>query len=195
MGRPRQRTPELRDRVIVAAQTTLAQRGVQGFTTKHVADDAGTSVPAIYELFGDKAGLVRELFFAGFRQLAAALATVAVTPDARADLAALVRSYRAFARAYPGLTKVMFSEPFADFQPTPSDIAAADTSRRVLLRVVRRCVASGAINADPVDAAHVALATVQGLALQEAAGWLGRSRASCDRRWELAIAQLVGSTR
>jgi hypothetical protein len=30
-----------------------------------------TSVPAVYELFGDKAGLVREIFFEGFRRLGA----------------------------------------------------------------------------------------------------------------------------
>jgi AcrR family transcriptional regulator len=191
MGRPRQRTPELRDRIIVAAQATLARTGAQGFTTKQVADDAATSVPAIYELFGDKAGLIRELFLLGFRRLAEALAAVPVTTDPGVDLAMLARAYRMFARTNPGLIKVMFAEPFADFRPTAEDIVSADTSRRIILRVVRRCVDAGLIDADPIDVAHVVLATVQGMAAQEAAGWLGKSRASCDRRWELAIAQLV----
>ncbi len=195
MGRPRQRTPELRERIVVVAQATLAQRGVAGFTTKQIAEDADTSVPSIYELFGDKSGLIRELFVVGFQQLAGALSAVPVTSDARSDFGALIRCYRSFAQANPGLIKVMFSEPFADFRPGAGDVAAADTSRRIILRVVRRCVDAGVMMADPVDAAHVVLALVQGLAAQEAAGRLGRSRASCDRRWELAIGQLLGSTR
>ena len=43
--------------------------GIAGFTTRRVAQEAETSTPAVYELFGDKAGLVREVFFEGFRLL------------------------------------------------------------------------------------------------------------------------------
>lgn len=56
--RPKQRTPELRDEVLRVALTMLATDGVEGFTTRRVASGASTSVPAVYELFGDKAGLV-----------------------------------------------------------------------------------------------------------------------------------------
>jgi AcrR family transcriptional regulator len=47
----------------------LATEGVAGFTTRRLAAAASTSTPAVYELFGDKAGLLRELFYEGFRQL------------------------------------------------------------------------------------------------------------------------------
>jgi len=67
--RAKQRTPELRDRVLQVAVSMLADEGFGGFTTRKVAQGAATSVPAVYELFGDKAGLVREVFFEGFRQL------------------------------------------------------------------------------------------------------------------------------
>jgi AcrR family transcriptional regulator len=69
MPRPKQRTPQLRDRVLQAAVDTLTNSGVAGFTTRKVAEGAGTSTPAVYELFSDKAGLVREVFFEGFRML------------------------------------------------------------------------------------------------------------------------------
>ena len=65
MPRPKQRTPELRDHVLHVALATLAADGVTGFTTRNVARQAQTSTPAVYELFGDKAGLVREVFFEG----------------------------------------------------------------------------------------------------------------------------------
>ena len=69
MPRPKQRTPELRDRVLQVAVSTLNQDGLSGFTTRRVAEQAGTSVPAVYELFQDKSGLLRAVFFEGFRML------------------------------------------------------------------------------------------------------------------------------
>ena len=71
MPRAKQRTPELRDRVLDVAITTLGEEGIARFTTRRVAERAGTSVPAVYELFDDKAGLVRAMFFEGFRLLGA----------------------------------------------------------------------------------------------------------------------------
>jgi hypothetical protein len=48
---------------------------------------------------------------------------------------------------------------------------------------------------DPTDIAHVLLALAQGLARQETAGWLGRSQASTDRRWDLAVAAVLQGLR
>lgn len=56
-----------------------------------------------------------------------------------------------------GIAQVMFPRTFAGFDPGPDEVA------------------------------HVLLALAQGLAAQETAGWLGTSRASMDRRWDLAI--------
>ena len=83
MPRAKQRTPELRDRVLDVAITTLGEEGIARFTTRRVAERAGTSVPAVYELFDDKAGLVRAMFFEGFRLLGAELAKIPQT-DSRA---------------------------------------------------------------------------------------------------------------
>ncbi len=71
MPRAKQRTPELRDRLLEVAVATLNDEGVARLTTRRVAEQAGTSVPAVYELFDDKAGLVRAIFFEGFRMLGA----------------------------------------------------------------------------------------------------------------------------
>ncbi len=186
MPRLKQRTPELRAHVLVAAEATLA-RGVEGFTTKQIATDAETSVPAIYEMFGDKNGLLRELFFVGFRKLATAAAEVPTSDHPRADVLALARAYRSFSLAHPSLSKLMFSQPFASFAPTVDDLAAADASRRTLVKAVRRCIKAGVVHGDAVDVSHVFLALVHGLIGQEAAGWLGEGKASCDRRWDLAL--------
>src|SRR5580700_12227963 len=115
MPRTKQRTPELRDRVLVAAVELLAEEGAAGLTARSLAARAATSPPALYELFGDKSGVVRELYFEGFRQLFAELAALGETADPIADLWTLSAAYRRFIRGNRVLAEVMFSRPFTDF--------------------------------------------------------------------------------
>jgi AcrR family transcriptional regulator len=187
VARPKQRTPELRERVLAAALSMLASDGPGALTTRAVARAAGTSVPAVYELFGDKGGLMRELFFAGFRRLHERLLAETATGDPRSDLVSIGRAFRAFARAEPALAQLMFSRPFAPFDPGPADAQAGAAVRDLVVERVTASVQAGVLAGDSADIAHVLLATVQGLAVQEAGGWLGTSAASVERRWQLAV--------
>jgi AcrR family transcriptional regulator len=177
----------LRDRVVQVAVSMLADEGLGGFTTRKVAQGAATSIPAVYELFGDKAGLVREVFFEGFRQLRGRFDHLDDTDDPRADLVRLFEVFRAFVRENPVLTQVMYSRPFGDFDPGPDDAAATGSVRRYITGHVRRCIDAGVLVGDETDIAHVLLGLAQGLAAQETAGWLATSQASADRRWSLAF--------
>jgi len=191
MPRPKQRTPQLRDRVLQTAVDMLAEGGVAGFTTRKVAEGAGTSTPAVYELFGDKAGLVREMFFEGFQMLRQRLDEAGTSGDPRADMVAVVPVLREFAQDNPALARLMFSRAFAEFDPGPSERQAGAAVREFIVARVRRCTDAGVISGDPADIAHILLAVAQGLMLQETAGWLGTSSASVNRRWNLATAALV----
>jgi AcrR family transcriptional regulator len=191
MPRPKQRTAQLRQQVLQAAVDMLTSDGVTGFTTRNVAAEAGTSTPAVYELFGDKAGLVREMFFEAFRMLYRRLDALAATDDPGADLSAVIPVLRTFAHDNPGLALLMFSRPFAEFEPGPSERQAGAAVREFIVARVRRCVDAGIISGDPVDIAHILLAIAQGLIAQETAGWLGSSSTSMNRRWSLATAALL----
>jgi AcrR family transcriptional regulator len=191
--RTKLRTADLKVRLLASAVATLETEGVAGLTTRRVASGASTSTPAVYELFGDRAGLVRELFFEGFRRLAEHLREAGQSADPVEDLVGLVEAYRAFVLANPGLAQIMFARPFADFDPGPEEALAGREARRMVLDRVQRCIEAGAIEGDREDVAHVLLALAQGLAAQEAAGWLGSGRASRDRRWRLGVeATLAG---
>jgi AcrR family transcriptional regulator len=189
--RAKQRTEQLREHIVQAAVAMLAADGVGAFTTRKVAEQARTSPPAVYELFGDKAGLVREVFFEGFRLLGDCFGRLRESDDPRADLLRAVQVFRAFARGNPVLTQVMFSRPFADFDPGPAEVEAGAATREFIVHRVQRCIRAGIIDGDPADIAHGLLALAQGLAMQEAAGWLGSSRASVNRRWNLAVRALL----
>ncbi len=191
MPRPKQRTPELRDRVLQVAVSTLNQDGLSGFTTRRVAEQAGTSVPAVYELFGDKPGLVRAVFFEGFRMLARRLLEVPETDDAVADVQRLIPVFRRFCLDYPALARVMFSRPLQDFDPGPEELAASGSVREIFVGRIKRCIDAGLLTGDSVDIAHVLLALAQGLAVQEGGRWLGKSKASVNRRWEVGVTGIL----
>ena len=177
----------MRARLLQAAVQLLASDGVAEFTTRKLARQAQTSAPAVYELFGDKAGVVREVFFEGFRALRQRLAAIQPSADPRADLVGVIAVFRVFVRENPVLAELMFSRPFADFDPGPAEREAGDEVRELIVTSVLRCVEAGVLAGDATDIAHVLLAMAQGLARQETAGWLGSSQASMDRRWDLAV--------
>jgi AcrR family transcriptional regulator len=185
--RTKQRTPELRDQVLSVAVGLLAREGPARFTTRSVARAAETSTPALYELFGDKAGLVREVFFEGFRLLRRHLETVPISTDTRSDLVRVIEVYRAFIRENPVLSEVMFSRPFTDFEPGDSELEASGSVRVFIVERVRRCIDAGVLQGDATDIAHVLVALTQGLAAAENARRLGGTAASIDRRWALAV--------
>ena len=191
MPRVKQRTQEMRDRLLSVAADLLAEEGAAGLTTRSLAARAETSAPALYELFGDKAGVVRELYFQGFRQLSEQLAALAETEDPIADLWTTASAYRRFIRANRALAEVMFSRPFADFSPGPDELAATSSVRVLIVGRVRRCIDLGRLHGDETDVAHVLVALLQGMAFAEAAGRLGTSTESIERRWRLAIGAVL----
>jgi AcrR family transcriptional regulator len=189
--RAKQRTQALHDRVLQVALDLLARAGVAGFTTREIARGAQTSTPAVYELFGDKAGLVRGVFFEGFRRLRRYLEPLGESRDPRRDLLELVATYRAFLRENPVLAHVMFSRPFADFDPGSEERAAGSAVRALIVARVQRCIDAGVVTGDATDIAHVLVALTQGLAAAELAARLGRSPASIDRRWTLGVSAVL----
>jgi AcrR family transcriptional regulator len=191
MPRVKQRTEALRERGVASALAVLAEEGVAGLTTRTVARRADASVPAIYEVFGDKAGIVRAVFFQGFRMLGDDLAALPPAADPRAGLVALAEAFRRFVVANPVLAQVMFSRPFADFDPTEEDDRAGVKVRRIFVQHIRAAVDAGLFSGNPTDIAHVIFAFVEGMAAAESARRLGSSKQSVDRRWRLGLTALI----
>jgi hypothetical protein len=81
----------------------------------------------------------------------------------------------------------MFSRPFTDFSPGPDELAATSSVRTLIVGRVRRCIDLGRLRGDETDVAHVLVALIQGMAFAEAAGRLGTSTESVERRWRLGI--------
>jgi AcrR family transcriptional regulator len=189
--RLRQRTEALRERGIASALAVLAEEGVSGLTTRTVARRAEASVPAVYEVFGDKAGLIREVFFEGFRLLGDELSSLPADDDPVEALRRCCEAFRRFVLAHPVLAQVMFSRPFVDFDPSPEDNRAGLKVSKVFVQHARAAVEAGRLEGDPTDIAHVFFAFVEGVAAAESAHRLGGSKQAVDRRWRLGLQTLI----
>ncbi|MFI0445486.1 TetR-like C-terminal domain-containing protein [Actinomadura sp. 6N118] len=183
MGRRKVRTGELRGELVSVATGLLADGGTTAVTTRAVASGAGSSLAAVNELFGGKAGLVRAIFAEGFARLAADLSALDVTDDPASDVIELALSVRAFARRHPHLYEVMFSRPFAEFRPDDDDAAAAEAIYRIV--VGRVAAVLGPERAR--DAAIGLFAAVQGLVSLESSGLLGDPE-TAERRFRMTVA-------
>ncbi|MQM25998.1 TetR/AcrR family transcriptional regulator [Glycomyces albidus] len=192
MPRPRKRDYDsLRRDLIDAGGRLLAAEGPSALSTRRVAQETGTSTTAVYSLFGDKAGLVREMFLEGFERLAAAFDAVPRTADPVADLLALGDAYRANARDNPHLYELMFGRPVPEFRPD------AEAGRRIrptfdaLVAACARCVDEGAFAPlPPHDIAVQLNALAHGLAGLELRGALGGGD-DADAHWKRAFATLL----
>jgi AcrR family transcriptional regulator len=187
----KQRTDDLQQRGLASALAVLDEEGVTALTTRTVARRAGASVPAIYEVFGDKAGIVREVYFEGFRLLAERLAAVPVTPDPLEALRRLAESFRRFILDHAVLAEVMFARPFADFDPTQDEVRAGVAVRKIFVDHARYAVERGHFHGDPTDIALIFFTVVEGLTGAEKANRLGSSKQSANRRFRLGINTLI----
>ncbi len=160
-------------------------------TARRVASEAGTSTAAVYELFGDKAGLVRSIFYEGFERLAAELVAEAPCGDPYRDVVAMFDATRRFALRFPMLFEVMFARPFIEFEPGPKDFDAAAQIYTEVIRRVAALLDTGETDEVTVDAAHALVALDRGLLGSELSGVLGRSAASIERRRATAFETMI----
>lgn len=71
LARPTMHTAEVRTRLLDAAVSLLAEKGVDDLSLHEVAASANTSTTAVYTLFGGKRELVAAVVKEGFRMFAA----------------------------------------------------------------------------------------------------------------------------
>ena len=196
----KQRTPALRARISAEALDLLERGGPAGLRAREVASAAGTSTAAVYELFGDKDGLVRSLREGGFDQLRVDLEAVPQSDDPTEDLRVLFQAMRRFGRARPRLFEVMFSRPLDELAPGEDDQRTSDLLLALVVDRVRAWLDHEGSDADPVEVARVLISTNRGLVIDEGVGWLsGGTITSPARRWNLTfdalLAGIVGQAR
>jgi len=167
-------TPDLAARLIDEAGRLLAREGAAALTLRRLAAASGTSTMAVYTLYGDKPGLLRAMYQAGFERLGAALRAAAETHDDPLEaLVALGHAYRDTALANPHLYDLMFGAAVPGFVPDESGKAVADAAYAPLVEGVRRCLDAGQFGGTPAERIALHLWSVShGMVSLELAGHL-----------------------
>lgn len=125
----------LRQALVEATLTLIAEKGPTGFTMAEAAKAADVSAAAPYRHFAGREDLIAEVAAQGFDLFADVLdyAYDDGRPSPLAAFEAVGRAYLAFARKYPGHYIAMFESGLAPNQ-TPDLARAAERTNRVLHR-------------------------------------------------------------
>lgn len=105
---------ELRHALITAADTIIRENGIEGFSLREAARQAGVSPGAPAHHFGSIAGLLTEVAILAYEELGTNLASVVLTGDHARDLRALATVYVEFALYHPGRFRLMFRKDLVD---------------------------------------------------------------------------------
>lgn len=172
MGRPRIHDATTAEALLDAAGGLLREGGPTAVSVRAVADASGTTVRAVYALFGSKQALIDALAQRGYRDLARRVRAAPETEDPRADLvAAGVDGFRGFALEDPETFRLVFERISPEVLRLEETGRAAYESYHALESRVRRLRASGAIRDGWSDQACIFAfhAACQGLASCELA--------------------------
>ncbi len=113
-GRDSYHHGNLREALVAAALTLIAERGLSGFAFAELARAAGVSAAAPYRHFRDRNAVIIEVARRGFEQLRDRLeaAYAGGKPDPLTAIEACSRAHIAFARAQPAFYAAMFETGF-----------------------------------------------------------------------------------
>lgn len=123
----------LRETLLAAADTVLAERGAQGITLRDVAKAAGVSHAAPYHHFPSLNDLLAAVAERAFGALALALEQAATEPDTAERMLKINDAYVACALARPAQFRLMFGPLLARKQDYPAFRAAAEQAFGVVL--------------------------------------------------------------
>lgn len=167
-------TADLAARLVDEAGRLLAREGADALTLRRLATASGTSTMAVYTLYGDKHGLLRAMYHAGFERLGSALRAAARGHDDPLDaLVALGHAYRDTALANPHLYDLMFGAVVPGFVPDEGGRAVADAAYAPLVEGVRRCLDAGQLSGTTAERIALHLWSVShGMVSLELAGHL-----------------------
>lgn len=123
----------LREALVAAALTMIAERGLAGFAISEIARAVGVSPAAPYRHFRDRSALLAEVARRGFQSLAAEMegARTKGRPDPVTGLERCAKAYLAFARREPATFAAMFEGPV---DPEPALQQAQDAAVATIRR-------------------------------------------------------------
>jgi AcrR family transcriptional regulator len=149
-----------RRRILEVAADLLERRGAEALSTRSVAAAAGIRAASLYQLFGDKDGLLSALAIHAFDLYLAQKQTLTPSGDPVDDMRRGWDMHVGFGLAHPAFYLLMYSPDRPARRPP-----AAHEAHELLMTFLGRAASVGRLRVPPVLAAHLVLAAVTGVTL------------------------------
>lgn len=149
-----------RQQILEVAADLLEREGAQALSTRAVAAAAGIRAASLYQLFGDKDGLLKALAVLAFDRYLGEKSQVAVTEDPVESMRAGWDAHVDFGLRHPALYLLMFGTDRPGRPP-----AVADEAHDLLMSFLDRVADAGRLRVLPGVAARLLQASVVGVTL------------------------------
>ena len=149
-----------RQQILEVAADILERDGAQAVSTRSVAAAAGIRAASLYQLFGDKDGLLSALAVYAFDTYLAEKHTLVPTGDPVGDMRRGWDMHVDFGLRHPAFYLLMFGTDRPGRRPP-----AAEQAHGLLLKFLDRAAAAGRLRVPPALAARLTLAAVTGVTL------------------------------
>lgn len=154
----------LRRSIIEAAALIMEESGPEAVTIRKVAEKMECPTKIIYNLFGSKEGLAKELFMEGCKLLAEAFRAVPVQTDLKPYLLDLGQAYWNFSKEHTSYYRVMFGGAFSEFKPEEESLQAIGTALQQITTIITKAIEQGFISEkDPILVVHLVWASLHGV--------------------------------
>ncbi|MBZ9749542.1 TetR/AcrR family transcriptional regulator [Deinococcus sp. HMF7604] len=150
----------VRERIISATATLLAQGGREAASTRAVAAAAGIQAPTLYRQFGDLQGLLDEVARTTFAAYVHAKSTQPETDDPVAELRRGWDTHIAFGLAHPAVYALIYENPAVGTRSP-----AAEAGHAVLTQLVTRVAQAGRLQVGIPRAVQMIAAAGEGVTL------------------------------
>ncbi|MEU4401917.1 TetR/AcrR family transcriptional regulator [Micromonospora orduensis] len=149
-----------RRQILEVAAEILEREGAQALSTRAVAAAAGIRAASLYQLFGDKDGLLSALAIHAFDLYLAQKHTLSSSDDPVDDMRRGWDMHVDFGLKHPAFYLLMYGTDRPGRRPP-----AAREAQELLMTFLGRAASDGRLRVPPVLAAHLTLAAVTGVTL------------------------------
>lgn len=146
----RERTADLKEACIVAAQAVIAEKGVEALSLRDVARRLNVSHQAPYRHYPSRDHLLAEVIRRCFLRFSAALERRTRSDDPLVEMKSMGERYLEFALHHPLEYRLMFGTPWPDVADHPDLQRDSNRSFQILSNCMRR--QRGGDRADPDQA-------------------------------------------
>jgi AcrR family transcriptional regulator len=155
-----QNRAEARRAILEATEALLVEEGYQGFSIRRLVDRCGYSAPSIYNYFGDKRGLIRDLVEDRFRRFVSDLESLPVGEDPIRNMFLLSRAFVEFGLRHSIHYWLLSTSLEAEIGEPPP---AAEEARTILEGPLSELVSAGRLLADHETVKQATWALLHGL--------------------------------